>query len=200
MPVATDSAMRRQHLVRDAEQRPQDVDAAIRIDDADVEEVSPARDDERAGEQRPRDTRTCGRAAPRPGPAASCSMKRPTRVPASTVVRMNTASNMMAKWYQTLISPVPKLVPKMLAMPTASEGAPPVRAKRVLSPISRRQRLHLLDRDREAPAGDRRHRRFAAAAPTTPAPVLMAKYTPGSSSVAAIIAMMPTKDSSAMLP
>jgi hypothetical protein len=37
-------------------------------------------------------------------------------------------------------------------------------------------------------------------APTTPAPELMAKYTPGSSSVAAIIAMMATKDSSAMLP
>ena len=30
-------------------------------------------------------------------PRKSCSMKRPTRVPASSVVRMNTASNMMAK-------------------------------------------------------------------------------------------------------
>ena len=37
-------------------------------------------------------------------------------------------------------------------------------------------------------------------APTTPAPVLMAKNTPGSSSVAAISAMIATKDSSAMLP
>ncbi len=37
-------------------------------------------------------------------------------------------------------------------------------------------------------------------APTTPAPVLIAKYTPGSSSVAAITAMIATKDSSAMLP
>ena len=27
-------------------------------------------------------------------------MKRPTRVPASTVVRMNSASNRIAKWYQ----------------------------------------------------------------------------------------------------
>jgi hypothetical protein len=31
-------------------------------------------------------------------PSVSCSMKRPTRVPASTVVRMNNASNMIAKW------------------------------------------------------------------------------------------------------
>src|SRR6266702_157220 len=30
-------------------------------------------------------------------PSRSCNMKRPTRVPASIVVRMNTASNMMAK-------------------------------------------------------------------------------------------------------
>ena len=30
-------------------------------------------------------------------PSISCSMKRPTRVPASIVVRMNSASNMIAK-------------------------------------------------------------------------------------------------------
>ena len=30
-------------------------------------------------------------------PASSWNMKRPTRVPVSTVVRMNSASNMMAK-------------------------------------------------------------------------------------------------------
>jgi len=43
------------------------------------------------------------------------------------------------------------------------------------------------------------HRRRGLA-PTTPAPLLMAKNTPGSSSVAAMSAMMATKDSSAMLP
>ena len=48
----------------------------------------------------------------------------------------------------------------MLAMPTASDGAPPVRANSVLSPISLRQRLHLLDGDREAPAGNGRDRGF----------------------------------------
>ena len=31
-------------------------------------------------------------------------MKRPTRVPASSVVRMKSASNMIAKWYQSAFS------------------------------------------------------------------------------------------------
>ena len=44
--VATDKRDGGQHLIRDAEQRPQDVDAAVRIDDADIEEVAPARDDQ----------------------------------------------------------------------------------------------------------------------------------------------------------
>ena len=33
-------------------------------------------------------------------PSMSWIMKRPTRVPASTAVRMNSASNRIAKWYQ----------------------------------------------------------------------------------------------------
>ncbi len=58
----------REHLVRDAEQRPQDVDAAVRIDHADVEEVTPARHDQRARKQRSTDTtRYC--------PAASTSAR-----------------------------------------------------------------------------------------------------------------------------
>ena len=36
----------------------------------------------------------------------SDSMNRATRVPASTVVRMNSASNMIAKWYQNALRPV----------------------------------------------------------------------------------------------
>ena len=79
-------------------------------------------------------------------------MKRATRVPASTVVRMNSASNMIAKWYQTASNVSPNALEKMLAMPTASEGAPPVRANSVASPISFASALHLLHRDREAPA------------------------------------------------
>ena len=72
-------------------------------------------------------------------------MKRPTRVPASSVVRMNSASNMIAKWYQTASSVSPNALEKMLAMPTASDGAPPVRANSVVSPISLASALHLLD-------------------------------------------------------
>ena len=68
-------------------------------------------------------------------PSSSCSMKRPTRVPASIVVRMNTASNMIAKWYQSA-SPLPLNTPeRMPAMPTARLGAPPVRESSVDSPI-----------------------------------------------------------------
>ena len=57
-------------------------------------------------------------------------------MPASTVVKMNNASNMMAKWYQTASNVLPNALEKMLAMPTASDGAPPVRANNVLSPMS----------------------------------------------------------------
>ena len=66
-------------------------------------------------------------------PANSCTRKRATRVPVSTVVRMNSASNMMAKWYQSAINPRPNTPLKIWAMPTASEVAPPVRPSRVVS-------------------------------------------------------------------
>ena len=55
-------------------------------------------------------------------------MKRATRVPASTVVRMNSASNMIAKWYQNALRPSPpKTWCSTSDMPNASVGAPPVR-------------------------------------------------------------------------
>ncbi len=61
-------------------------------------------------------------------PSVSWSMKRATRVPASTAVRMNSASNMMAKWYQKPIIAVPPTSCCMMcARPSASVGAPPVR-------------------------------------------------------------------------
>ena len=70
-------------------------------------------------------------------PTISWIMKRQTRVPASTVVRMNSASNRMAKWYQIPISALPPKTPdRMLAMPTASVGAPPVRESIDSSPTS----------------------------------------------------------------
>ena len=60
-------------------------------------------------------------------PIVSCSMNRPTRVPASTAVRMNSASNMIAKWYQNAWPPPPNASLKICEMPTARVGAPPVR-------------------------------------------------------------------------
>ena len=68
-------------------------------------------------------------------PTVSCSMKRPTRVPASTAVRMNSASNMIAKWYQNACSPPPNASEKTCDRPNASVGAPPVRETSVSSSI-----------------------------------------------------------------
>ncbi len=70
-------------------------------------------------------------------PRPSWSMKRPTRVPASRMVSMNNASNMMAKWYQSAISrSPPSECEKICAMPTANAGAPPVRLYKVFSPTA----------------------------------------------------------------
>src|SRR5918994_1731073 len=58
-------------------------------------------------------------------PTRSWIMNRPTLVPASTVVRMNSASNMMAKWYQkACIATPPKMVEKIWDIPSANVGAP----------------------------------------------------------------------------
>ncbi len=66
------------------------------------------------------------------------SMNRATRVPASTVVRMNSASNMIAKWYQNGLSPVPPNTWCSTSdIPKASVGAPPVRDTIVSSPTLR---------------------------------------------------------------
>ena len=62
-------------------------------------------------------------------------MKRPTLVPASMVVRMNSASNMMAKWYHSAMAVLPpSTFEKSCAMPTARLGAPPVRDSSESSP------------------------------------------------------------------
>src|ERR671920_112813 len=58
-------------------------------------------------------------------PTRSWIMNLPTRVPASTVVRMNNASNMMAKWYQKACSAVPPNdAGKVRAYPHGGRGAP----------------------------------------------------------------------------
>ena len=68
-------------------------------------------------------------------PTVSCSMKRPTRVPASTAVRMNSASNMIAKWYQNACRPPPNASENTWESPNARVGAPPVRETSVSSSI-----------------------------------------------------------------
>ena len=100
-------------------------------------------------------------------PASSWSMKRPTRVPASSVVRMNSASNMMAKWYQSAISPWPNAPLKMCAMPTASDGAPPVRPSSVFSPTDAASALICSGVTVKPQLADRLGRRFRGCRPAT---------------------------------
>ena len=70
-------------------------------------------------------------------PIESDSMNRATLVPASTVVRMNSASNMIAKWYQNAFNPTPPTTSLSTSdMPNASVGAPPVREMIDASPTS----------------------------------------------------------------
>src|SRR5437016_7891318 len=86
---------------------------------------------------------------------------------------------------------------KICAIPNANAGAPPVRLKSVSSPT-------LLARwDMSAGVIGKFHDEIIAVAPTgdpptTPAGLLIAKYAPGVSVQAAIIAMMATNDSAAM--
>src|ERR1035437_8637816 len=87
----------------------------------------------------------------------------------------------------------------MCAIPSASEGAPPVRENSVCSPT-----LCASAAISPAVPGKPPLEMVATAAsgvaPTIPAGELTAKYTPGCSTHAAIIAMIATKLSSIMLP
>ncbi|MNQ94227.1 hypothetical protein D3C85_1097350 [compost metagenome] len=133
-------------------------------------------------------------------PSKSWSMKRPARVPASTAVRMNSASNRIAKWYQNAMVFSPgRTLCRICAIPTARVGAPPARARMVVSPMSWATacrasgvmaKPQLLTVCATA----------TASAPTTAAGLFMAKYTPGSITEAATMAMMATNDSISMPP
>ena len=95
-------------------------------------------------------------------------MKRPTRVPASSVVRMNIASNMMAKWYHIASSALAEGAAEDAGHADRQRGrAAGAGEQRRLAHLLR-QLLHLLHRDREAPGGNGRHRGLAASSPTTP--------------------------------
>ena len=99
-------------------------------------------------------------------PMRSWSMNRPTRVPASTVVRMKRASNMIAKWYQNACNPPRKAVApaKIWDIPTASVGAPPVREMMLDSPTLAARVRERIRADREPEARDGRRRRLRGAA------------------------------------
>ena len=129
-------------------------------------------------------------------------MKRPTRVPASMIVRMNSASNMMAKWYQKLEQRFARrrCRAKICAMPSASEGAPPVRLNRVCLAHAVRQLRHVVRRSPGNPQPDIVATAAAGVAPTMPAGELTAKKTPGSRAQAATIAITATKPSSSIEP
>ena len=127
-------------------------------------------------------------------------MNRQTRVPASTVVRMNSASNRMAKWYQNAIIALPPMTPdRICAMPTASVGAPPARDRIEPSPTSAAVWVSMsgvITKPQELMT-------CAACSGVVPirlAGLFMAKYSPGSSTQAAISAMIATKLSISMEP
>src|SRR5581483_4465713 len=108
--------------------------------------------------------------------------------------------NMMAKWYQMAITACPpRLRAKMLAMPTANAGAPPVRFSMVFSPTAAARAL-MSAAETGNPQPEIVVAAAAALSPTIPAGLLMAKYKPGCSTHAAMIAMMATNDSAIMAP
>ncbi|MNH39197.1 hypothetical protein D3C79_1003310 [compost metagenome] len=85
------------------------------------------------------------------------------------------------------------------AIPIAKVGAPPVRDKIEVSPTSCANSVNISGvttnpKLRTASAAD------STVVPSTAAGALIAKYTPGSKTVAQIIAIIPTKDSMSMPP
>jgi len=113
---------------------------------------------------------------------------------------MNSASKVMAKWYQRAraVSP-PSEREKISAMPTARLGAPPVRDRSVVSPTER-----VSDSNAAASSG-KPQPLIVAAALATSVPIaalaeLIAKYTPGCMMPAESSAITATKLSISMAP
>ena len=127
-------------------------------------------------------------------------MKRPTRVPASTVVRMNNASNMIAKWYQKARRPSPPITwEKIWDSPTASVGAPPVRPARVFSSTAAAAAARSCG-EMVKPIAPTACDADSTVVPSTVPGMFIAKYRPGSSTHAAASAMIATNDSVSMAP
>jgi len=117
------------------------------------------------------------------------------------VVRMNSASNMIAKWYHKSSQRPWVTREKISAMPTARVTAPPVLPTRLGSPTAA-ARFAI----RSAVTGNPSLVIFAAVAATlaatgrSPTSTFMLKYTPGCRVQAAIMAIMATRDSRHMAP
>ncbi len=147
---------------------------------------------------------------PRPGmlPIASENMKRATRVPASMVVRMNSASNITAKWYQKAFMPAPPKKDMTCDIPKASVGAPPVRETMDFSWTSAAAWaiLPAVAGSSAPPPGECSGRVLAHAAavsgvpPVTPLGAFMTKYRCWSRMQAVMSAMIATNDSVSMPP
>jgi hypothetical protein len=119
----------------------------------------------------------------------------PMRVPASIVVRMNSASNMIAKWYQTARAVRLWNTPESIwAMPSAKVGAPPARPTIVRSPT--------LEARAAMSAGvTAKPRALMCCVTVATSPfTLIAKYSPGAIEQAAMTAMTPTHISVIMAP
>src|SRR5688572_16913767 len=135
-------------------------------------------------------------------PMRSWIMNRPTRVPASTVVSMNRASNIMAKWYQNACRAAPKMpvTPAKIAdIPTASVGAPPVRPTMESSPTALAVLWSVWGLT-EYPKPLTAWEADWTVSPRSAGLAFIAKYTPGSRVTAAIIAITATKDSVSIAP
>ncbi len=113
---------------------------------------------------------------------------------------MNSASNMIAKWYQNAFIPAPpNTCEKMSATPTARVGAPPVRDSSVCSSTALAAAANwsgemLYPKCATACEADR------TVSPMTPAGAFIAKYSPGSMIDAATSAITATNDSMSIEP
>ena len=125
-------------------------------------------------------------------------MNRPTRVPASSVVRINNASNMIAKWYHNSITAGAERPRKDLRHPHRQRRGPARPRKQGRLADVGRELLHM--RVGNGDLDELTHSAAAGPLPTTPAGLLIAKYTPGWSITAAIIAITATNDSISIAP
>src|SRR5438034_940917 len=187
-----------QELVRDPEQRPQRVDSAERVHHALIQEVSPPCDDHAAGRDHARIPR--GLRESRPDVAHDLLQHEPAH--AGPGVDGGEDEQGFEHDGEVVPQGVEGLPPsalvapaKIWAIPTASDGAPPERARSVVSPM-RAASSRMKSGVTTNPAWPSTCDACASAAGV----VFIAKYTPGSSVQAAIIAITPTNDSISMPP